>query len=336
MEGVSVMKQTIKTLVEAYGPPGNESHIRELIMKEITGYVNEIRIDVLGNIIAHKKGSGKGKRIMFAAHMDEIGLIVTHIDDKGFLRFSTMGGIHVHNLIGARVRFASNVMGVIQCENLKSWKDVDIHKLYIDIGAVDKQSAAEKVRVGDACMIEEPMLDLGQRIVAKSLDDRIGCAVAIHIMKELHNLEHDNDVYFVFTVQEEVGLRGAKTAAYDIHPDLGIAIDVTIAGDTPEPPKVDLYLGKGPAIKLKDVSMITSPIVKRLMIETAEKYQIPYQLEVLPYGGTDAGAIHLTKDGILSGCISIPCRYVHSPSEMVDLHDVENAVQLGLKLIEEF
>ena len=330
------MKEVIRKLTETYGPPGNENHVRELIIKEIAGYVDDIKVDVMGNLIAHKKGNGKGKRIMFAAHMDEIGLIVTHIDDKGFLRFSTMGGIRVQNLVGARVQFANQVRGIINSETLKNWKDLDIYKLFIDIGASSKEEAEKLIRIGDSCGIIEPMIELGQRIVAKSLDDRIGCAILVEMIQRLNNQQLVNDVFFTFTVQEEVGLRGAKTAAYAVHPDLGIAIDVTIAGDMPEPPKVDLYLGKGPAIKLKDVSMITNPIVKNLMISTAEKYEIPYQLEVLPYGGTDAGAIHLTKDGILSGCISIPCRYVHSPSEMVDLQDVDNAVQLGLKLIDEF
>jgi len=330
------MKNIIKKLVETYGPPGNEQQLREILIQEITEYVDGIKVDVLGNIIAHKKGNGKSKRIMFAAHMDEIGLIITHIDKDGFLRFSPMGGIKVNNLIGDRVQFANGTKGVISCEELKSWKDIDINKLYIDIGVNSKDEAEKLVNIGDACGMTREFLDLGSRIVAKSLDDRIGCAILVEMIHKLKNIQLDNDVYFTFTVQEEVGLRGAKTAAYAISPDLGIAIDITIAGDTPEPPKVDIHLGKGPAIKLKDVSMITNPAVKKLMIDTAENHQIPYQLEVLPYGGTDAGAIHLTKDGILAGCISIPCRYVHSPSEMVDLQDVIHAVQLGIKIAEEF
>lgn len=330
------MKDTIKRLVEAYGPPGNESAIREIIINEIKNTVNEIKVDVLGNVIAYKKGDGTGKSIMFAAHMDEIGLMVTHIDKDGFLRFTTMGGVKVHNLVGERVQFANGTEGIISNETLKSWKEIEIKHLFIDIGCDSKEQALQKVAVGDSCGIQRSFMDLDQRIVAKSLDDRIGCAILIEMIKNLKDIKLKNDLFFTFTVQEEVGLRGARTAAYGIHPDLGIAIDVTIAGDTPEPPKVDLYLGKGPAIKIKDVSMITNPIVKKLMIDTANKYNIPYQLEVLPYGGTDAGAIHLTKDGILAGCISIPCRYVHSPSEMVDLHDVNYAVQLGIKIIEEY
>jgi len=330
------MKNIIKKFVEAYAPPGNEHQLREMIIQEITEYVDELRVDVLGNIIAVKKGSGKGKRIMFASHMDEIGLMVTHIDKNGFLRFSPMGGIKVHNLVGERIHFANGTKGVINSEELKSWKDVDIYKLFIDIGVTSKDEAEKLVNVGDSCGILRDILDLGNRIVAKSLDDRIGCAILVEMIHKIHHIKMNNDIYFTFTVQEEVGLRGAKTAAYSISPDLGIAVDVTIAGDTPEPPKVDIHLGKGPAIKLKDVSMITNPTVKKLMIETAIKYQIPYQLEVLPYGGTDAGAIHLTKDGILSGCISIPCRYVHSPSEMIDLQDAMHAVQLGIKIAEEF
>ncbi|OEH85920.1 aminopeptidase [Desulfuribacillus stibiiarsenatis] len=330
------MKETLKKLVEAYGPPGNEINVRNIIISEIEDYIDDLKIDVLGNIIALKKGNPNGKKMMFAAHMDEIGLMVTHIDKDGFLRFAVMGGVKVHNLVGERVQFANGILGVIGVESLKSWKDIDVYKLFIDIGVKSREEAQKKVSVGNSCGVNRDFLALEDRIVAKSLDDRIGCLIQIQMLKQMKSIVPSHDVYFVFTVQEEVGLRGAKTAAYGVYPDIAIAIDVTIAGDTPEPPKVDLYLGKGPAIKIKDVSMITNQVVKDFMIDTSEKYKIPYQLEVLPYGGTDAGAIHLTKDGVPSGCISIPCRYVHSPSEMVDLHDVHYAIQLGLKLIESY
>ncbi|OEF98714.1 M42 family metallopeptidase [Desulfuribacillus alkaliarsenatis] len=330
------MKEILTKLVEAYGPPGNEAQVRELIINEIKAKVDDIQIDVMGNIIAKKKGNIGEKSIMFAAHMDEIGLMVTHIDKNGFLRFTTMGGVKVFNLIGERVRFANGTIGVINAEFIKNWKEIELHKLFIDIGVETKEEAQKLVAIGDSCGIERSLVDLGNRVAAKSLDDRIGCAILIQMINEIQEISHNHDVYFTFTVQEEVGLRGAKTAAYGIDPDLGIAVDVTIAGDTPEPPKIDLHLGKGPAIKVKDVSMITNPLVKDLMVNTAKKHNIPYQLEVLPYGGTDAGAIHLTKAGILAGCISIPCRYVHSPSEMVDMRDVEHSVKLGLQLIKEF
>ncbi|NLY90590.1 MAG: M42 family metallopeptidase, partial [Firmicutes bacterium] len=189
-----------------------------------------------------------------------------------------------------------------------------------------------KVGVGEMAAFDHSFVDLGERVVAKALDDRVGCAVLIEALKQVRNPQ--NDLYCTFTVQEEVGLRGAKTSAFGIEPDLAIALDVTGTGDTPEAPKLAMKLGAGAAIKVKDLSLITHPRVKDLLTELAEKNNIPYQFEVLPFGGTDAGAIHLTKAGIPAGVISIPCRYLHSPSEMVDLNDVEAAVRLVVAAME--
>lgn len=332
------MRDIIQELVNKFGPSGHEDSIREYVIQEIKKFVDEIEIDIMGNIIASKKSQKKkgAKKIMFAAHMDEIGLIATHIDKDGFVRFATIGGVRVHNLIGNRVQFTNGVLGVINAEEMKSWTDLKLDKLYLDIGAEDQKAAQKMISVGDMAGFLGEYIDLGNRLVAKSMDDRIGCAVLIETIKELSKYDLDNDIYYTFTVQEEVGLRGAKTSAYKINPDLGIALDVTIAGDTPEPPKIDIKLGKGPAIKLKDVSMITSPQVRDYMVKTAQKHKISYQLEVLPYGGTDAGAIQLSREGVLTGCISIPCRYVHSPSEMVDIRDVRDAVKLAVKLAEDY
>ena len=272
---------------------------------------------------------GSGKKVMFSAHADEIGVIVTYIDDDGFLRFSNVGGLNLLTLLGGRVRFANGVIGVIGKEK-GELKDLTLDKLFIDIGAATKDEAQKKVSIGDFAVFHREFADLGQRLVAKSMDDRIGCAVLVEAIRRLDHSDHD--LYFVFSAQEEVGLRGARTAAYSIDPDLGIAIDVTRTGDTPEAPRMDVSLGKGAAIKVKDSSVIAHPKVKNLMVRLAEADQIKYQLEVLEAGGTDAGAIHLTKSGVPSGTISIPCRYVHSPSEMVDLDDVENCVKLILAI----
>lgn len=320
------MKELIRKLVEAFGPSGTEDAVRELIAAEIKPHVDELRTDALGNLIALKKGNGKGRKIMLAGHMDELGLMVTHIDDKGFLRFSTIGGIQPHVLASARVVFADGAMGVVGSERLEELKDLKHEKLFIDIGAKDKAAAEAKVSIGDVCGYWRKLDDLGDRLVAKAMDDRIGCAVMIEAAKRLKH--GPNDVYFVFTVQEEVGLRGARTAAYAVDPDFGLAFDVTRTGDTPKTITMDVAVGKGAAIKVKDSSMVTHPMVKNHLVAMAEKHKIPYQLEVLEAGGTDAGAIHLTKAGVPSGTISIPCRYIHTPNEMVDIGDVEACVQL--------
>lgn len=198
--------------------------------------------------------------------------------------------------------------------------------MYLDIGARSAAEAKQKVAVGEIATFYQEFTDLGERVVAKALDDRVGCAVLIEALKRSSNPQ--NDLYCTFTVQEEVGLRGAKTAAFGIEPDLGIALDVTATGDTPEAEKLAIKLGQGAAIKVKDMSLITHPKVKDLLTELAEQHALAYQYEVLPFGGTDSGAIHLTRAGVPAGVISIPCRYLHSPSEMVDLNDVEAAVGL--------
>ncbi|HHT36840.1 MAG TPA: M42 family metallopeptidase [Firmicutes bacterium] len=324
------MKSLIKELVESYGPTGFESEVTDKIKEIVKDYVDECYVDTLGNLIARKKGSGK--KVMFSAHADEIGVIVTYIDENGFLRFSNVGGLNPLTLLGNRVRFANGVVGVVGREK-GDLKDLAIDKMYIDIGAESEKEAREKVSIGDFAVFHREFADLGNRIIAKALDDRVGCAVLIEAIRRLEKSEHD--LYFVFSVQEEVGLRGARTAAYGIDPDLGVALDVTRTGDTPEAHRMDVSLGAGTAIKVKDSSVIAHPKVKDLMVRLAKDNNIKYQLEVLEAGGTDAGAIHLTKDGVPSGTISIPCRYVHTVSEMVDMRDVENSVELVLAICQD-
>lgn len=322
------MKDLLKRLVETYGPSGNEEQIREVISREIQGKVDQITVDALGNLIAFKKGKG-GKKVMFSAHMDEIGLVITHIDENGFLRFSNIGGHSPYVLLGQRVVFANGVVGVIGSEKLDDIKDLELAKMFIDIGAASKAEAEAKVKIGDAAGMQREFVDLGRRVVSKAMDDRVGCAVLVETINRLTEIPA-NDIYFVFSVQEEVGLRGAKTAAFGVDPDLGVAVDVTAVGDTPKADTMDVSLGKGAAIKIKDSSVMTHPKVKALMTEIAQANNIPYQYEVLERGGTDAGAIHLTREGVPSGCISIPCRYIHSQNEMVDMGDVEACVDLAL------
>ncbi|MFZ5917847.1 MAG: M42 family metallopeptidase [Chloroflexota bacterium] len=325
------MKETIKQLTEAYGPSGYETQVRELLQQMIhdeglaRGKGDDIRVDALGNLIVLKKGSGGGKKVMLAGHMDEIGVVVTHVDKEGFLRFSNVGGVRPHTLLGGRVRFADGAVGIIGLEKMEDPARLPgLDKFYIDVGAADKASCP--VRVGDLAGFSRPFEELGQRLVAKAMDDRIGCAVILQVLRELETSPHD--VYYVFTVQEEVGLRGATTSGYGIAPDLALAVDITLTGDTPEAATMAVSLGDGPAIKVKDGGMLAHPGVKNWLIETAEANGIPYQLEVLTGGTTDARAIQLTRAGVPAGCVSIPCRYAHTPSEVVDYGDVTGAVGL--------
>lgn len=323
------MRATIQQLTEAFGPSGYETEVSDLIKTMIKDYADEMKTDILGNLIAIKKGSEEGRKIMFAAHTDEIGVVVTHIDKNGFLRFASVGGVGISTLVGNRVRFANGTIGVIYQEK-GDWKELKLDKLYIDIGAESKEETLKQVAIGEFGIFHREFTDLGNRLIAKSMDDRIGCAILVEAIKKIQDPK--NSLYFVFTTQEEVGLRGARTAAYGIEPDLGIALDVTITGDMPEARRMEVSLGKGTAIKVKDSSLIVHPKVKDLLVNLAEENKIPYQMEVLEFGGTDAGAIHLTKSGVPSGAISIPTRYVHSPSEMVDFRDVEASVDLVLAL----
>jgi tetrahedral aminopeptidase len=326
------VKDLMKKLTEAYGPSGNEEQIRDLIRGEVEPLADEVRVDTLGNLIAVKKGSGGGKRVMLAAHMDEIGLIISYVDKKGFLRAQPIGGVDLTTLVGGRVVFSDGAIGVIAPEDRQGYrKEADLSKLYIDVGATSYEEA--KHRLGQATGFVRPFADLGQRVVAKAFDDRIGCVVLIEALRTLRDTPHE--VSFVFSVQEEVGLRGARTGAYGLDPEIGIAVDITPAADMPEAPKLAMVLGDGPCIKVKDSGMLAHPGVKDLLIDTAEANQIPYQLEVLDRGSTDAAVIQLARSGVPAGCVSIACRYYHTPSEMVDVADVENAVQLLTALLEQ-
>lgn len=314
----------LENLTQINSVSGNEEEIRKYISKEAKKYCDEITVDSMGNLIAHKKGSGA--KMMFAAHMDEIGVIATSIDDNGFIRFSAVGGLNTRNLINLRVRFSNGTEGVIGAKE-EAFKDKPaLSKLYIDIGAGNKEEAEKRVSIGDTAAFVGAFYECGSRVVSKALDNRAGCAMLLQAMSEIKKCQ--NDLYFVFTVQEEVGLRGAKTAAFAIEPDVAVAVDVTDTGDTPDAPVMAVKLGGGTAVKVMDRSIMCDAEVRAKMIETAKKNKIPYQLEIMTDGGTDAGAIHLTRAGVKTGGISVPTRYVHSPSEMCDTNDIENCVKL--------
>lgn len=324
------MNDLIKKLVEAYGPSGFEDQMRDLIRPEIEAYADEISVDAMGNLIALKKGDGSGLKVMVAAHMDEIGLMISHITEDGFLRFTNIGGIRRHTLLGSRVQFADGRIGVIYSDRIEDAGKVHpLDKHYIDVGATSRDDCP--VKVGDAVGFVRPFLAQGDRLVAKSMDDRIGCVVAIEALKRLKETPHD--VYVVFSVQEEVGTRGAQAAANQISPDVGIALDVTTTGDVPEAAPMAVSLGKGTAIKVKDSGMISHTGLVRVMRERAEAADIPYQLEVLTGGSTDARSMQIANAGCAAGCISIPCRYVHSQSETVDANDVEGSIKLLAEIL---
>lgn len=324
------MKDLIKKLVEAYGPSGFEDQMRDLIRPEVADFADEISVDALGNLIALKKGDGTGLKIMIAAHMDEIGVMVTHITEDGFLRFTNIGGVFPHTLLGNRVQFADGTVGVIYSDRIEDRSKVyPLDKHFIDVGASSKEDSP--VAVGDAAGFQRQLLIHDARLTAKSMDDRIGCVVAIEVLKRLQSTPHD--VYFVFSVQEEVGTRGAQAAANGLMPDVGIAIDVTLTGDVPEARPMEVSLGQGPAIKVKDSGMIAHVGLVRAMRDRAAAADIPYQLEVLDGGSTDARSMQIAGPGSAAGCLSIPCRYVHSQSETVDMNDVENGIRLLVELL---
>lgn len=325
------MKSLIQKLVEIPSPSGYESQIRSAIRAEIEKDVDDLKVDALGNLIARKGQGGKGGlKVMLSAHIDEIGIIATHIDNDGFVRFTTLGGVRPLNCVGGRVRFLNGKIGVIGAERMEDTSKVpSIEQMFIDLGFSNRKDAS--VKVGDIAAFERPFNDLGNRLVSKAMDDRVGVAVLIETLHQLKDSPHE--LFFVFSTQEEVGLRGATTAAFGVDPDLGLAVDVTGSGDTPKGLKMEVGLGKGPAIKVRDGGMLSDPRVVDWMVRTAQKAKIPYQLEVLEGGTTDARAIQTTRAGVPVGCLSIPTRYIHSPSEMVDFNDVQNSVRLMLALL---
>jgi len=322
------MKKLLKQLTEAFGPSGYEDNIRKLVLAEVKPLADEIKVDALGNLIARKKPSKvtkDTKKIMIAAHMDEIGLMVSHVDENGFVRFSSIGGVFGKYVLGGRVRFLNGTYGVIGFDRFDKVNEMPpMDKIYIDVGATSKKDCP--VKVGDVAAFDRPFVEMGNRLVAKSMDDRVGVLVAIETLRALKSTVHD--VYFVFTTQEEVGTRGAATSAFGIDPDVGIAIDVTASADTPNAMKMEMVLGKGPCVKIRDSGALSDPRIVQWMIRTAEKKKIPYQREVLLFGGTDAHAMQMTRAGVPAGCLSVATRYVHSPSEMIDYTDLQNSVKL--------
>jgi endoglucanase len=329
------MEQLIERLVNAFGPSSKEEAVKELIRSEIEQEVDELKEDKFGNLVAHLKGSGE--KLLVAAHMDSIGVMVTDIDKNGFLRIGEIGDLRKSFLVGQIILFENGVQGFVYYEDKESnWevKDQKIEKFFVDIGVYSKAKAKELIQIGTEGIYKPYFYKSDKRIIAPSLDDRIGCAIAVKTIKSLKHKKIRFDTYFVFTVQEEIGIKGSKTSTYEVAPDIGISLDVTDAGDTPESYPVSLNLGEGPTIKVMDGRMISSKFIRDELTKVAKKENIPYQLEVISKGTTDAYAMQTTKAGVLSGSISISTRYLHTPGEIADLSDVENGINLLRKFIE--
>lgn len=315
-------------LSDIFSPSGREKNVREYIEKQIKDYVDEIKVDALGNLIARKKGTGK--KIMFSAHMDQIGMLINDIDEKGFLRFCTVGGVSPYKTLDQRVIFNNGTQGIVSVEKIDDYGKMKISDLFIDIMALTKEEAEKNVSIGDMCVVKTNYYENDKCVMCNALDDRIGCYILIEALKS--GIKSDNDLYFVFSVQEEVGCRGAKTAGYAINPDLCIALDVTATGDSLNGIKMAVKLEGGAAIKLRDNSILVSEEVKNLMTNIAKDNNIKYQYEILEFGGTDSGAVHTVRDGVASGVISIPSRNIHSGSEIVSKSDVNECVKFTIAI----
>ena len=338
----------LKKLCDAVGPSGYEDDVRGILVDEFKKSADRVWIDTLGNVVAYKKGGGS--KLMLAAHMDEIGFFVSHIDDNGFLRIVPIGGVIERTVLYQRVviktRKGGLVRGVVglkpphilkkeETEKIPEFKD-----LFVDVGLSSKKEVEDTgISIGNIAVFDREMVRLGEyRVTGKAIDDRVGVAALVKVFESLE--KPGVDVYAVATVQEEVGLKGARTSAFAISPDLAIALDVTIASDVPDTPVHQWFtkLGQGPAIKVVDGRAASGLITPRKLIdkliEIAEKYKIPYQIEVAAGGTTDASIINLNKEGVPAGTISIPARYIHSPVEIIDLRDLANAALLTKYFVE--
>ena len=324
------MVELLKRLMLSGGVSGREEKIREAIIKEVEPYADEVTVDPVGNVIVRKKG--EGKKIMFCAHMDEIGFFVTYIDEGGFIKVSGVGGVIPLSCAYSEVVSENGVYGVMMPESTKDMPKID--GMYIDIGAKNKKQAEKSVKVGDffVCVPKIRKL-LGTRYIGRPFDDRVGCAILVEALKQIK--ESKNDLYFVFSTQEEVGGRGSRPASYTVMPDIGIALDVTATGDKPGDKPMTVKLGGGCAIKIKDSGAISSPTLVKEMRRIAKEHKVKYQDEILTFGGTDASSMQVAGKGAHVSAISIPSAFIHSGVEMIDMVDVKEAVKLTVLLAKE-
>ncbi|MGN0794769.1 MAG: M20/M25/M40 family metallo-hydrolase [Aristaeellaceae bacterium] len=324
------MFEMLKKLLAPIGPSGLEAPVAAVIREEIEKYVDTVEVDALGNLIATRLGKAENPRkVMLSAHMDHIGYIVTGVEKEGFLRVTNVGGIGINNSYNRHVVFPNGVHGVVVAEPVTG--QPALKNLFVDIGAADREDALKMVSLGDVCVYANDCFRLGEhRVSAPAMDDRCACALLVRLLQTLG--ETQDTVIAVFSVQEEVGCRGAKVASFAKAPDAAIALDVTGWGDTPGVTQPDIRLGEGIAVKVMDRASISSPELREALMAAGEKAGVRTQCEVLPYGGTDAGAMQTSRGGIPVCTISIPCRYVHSACEVIDLRDMD----AGLKLLQAY
>lgn len=321
-----------RTLVAAASPTGFEKNIREAIEKLAKPHADEMKVDAMGNLICRKKGTGK--KVMMAAHMDAIGLMIKSIDEKGFLWFRSVGGISPATILNTRFRLPGGVRGIVNLRKTadfsgKNLMEITMNDVYMDIGAKSRSDAEKHVKIGDVALFEGDVRQIaGGNIMGPYADDLSACAVMLMAMEKVK--DSPNDLYFVFTTQEEVGCRGARTAAYAIEPDYGIACDVCSVGDTPANrlDHMEVKLGNGPTVKIMDESVICSPEFNETIKKIAKKNKIAVQDEILSGGGTDTCEMQMAKAGCKATCISIPSRNIHSPVEIFNSKDAEDAASL--------
>lgn len=332
---MAINVKLLKQICEVAGAPGREQRVRELVQKEVKLFADSVSVDNMGNLTVFKKGK-KNKKVMIGAHMDEIAFIVTHIDEHGFLRFIPLGGFDPKTLTAQRVivHGKKDIVGVMGSKPIhvmsaeERSKLVPISDYFIDLG-LTKKEASGIVSIGDVVTRDRELIEMGNCVNCKSIDNRVSVFILIETLRELKHAPYD--VYGVFTVQEEVGIRGANASALQIQPDFGFGLDTTIAFDVPGAKEHEMVtrLGEGTAIKIMDSSTICDYRMVEYMRQTAKKYKIKYQEEILAAGGTDtAGIQRMTPGGAISGAVSIPTRHIHQVIEMADKSDIRASIDL--------
>ncbi len=327
------MLNIMKKYQNAFSVAGFETELAEIIVNDLKDVVDDIKIDAMGNVIALKKGKDSSKKLMIASHMDEIGFIAVNIEDNGMVRVAPIGGINPVASCYHNVKFQNGTSGILILEDGTKSSDITTNKLFVDIGCDSGAKAKRKVKIGDVCAIAPMLKKLSaKRYTSKAFDDRICCTIAAYAALNCGTPAYDT--YFVFTVQEEVGCRGAKPSAFSIMPDYSIALDITPAPACGNPGHLTVKLGGGAAIKIKDSSVICSRKMVDRLTDLAEENKIKYQYEVLLAGGTDTSQMQIAGAGSYACCISLPTRYTHTPVETIDTDDMKACVELLSAFIE--
>lgn len=331
------MYNTLKQITLVHGVSGHEHNVANTLKEMIAPYCDESYVDALGNLIAVKYGNGENrKKVLLCGHMDEIGFIVNFVEDSGFIRVAPIGGINWVACAFGEVVSDKGVHGVLVPNSGTKASDFAPDLFYIDIGVDNKKAAERKVKIGDTFVLKSNLTKLNSnRVVGRPLDDRAGCGIVLEIVKRIAAEPVADDVYYVFSVQEEVGCRGSKTAAFAIEPDVSLTFDVTGTGDTSGAKPMAVKLGGGAAIKIKDMSVICDSEIVDNLSRIAKEKGIKAQLEILAYGGTDTSSIQMTASGCQAGAISIPSRYIHSGVEMIDMNDYKACIDLAVEFIKE-